>query len=352
MKIHATFARLISGASFIFLSVFFLSMSAPASALAMTVQHKLVRTLGTKTQVKMDVDVANDPSAHAKLDILFVIDDSGSMTSHQQNLLKNVDALVKAARSSGLDLQAGVISSSMEPSWGASAPGVAFKGELEGVTKKFASTDDGDFESVLAANLKTAMHTMGDAIETPFAAILAATSEPMLSGPNKGFFRDDAALAIFILTDADDQSSMSPEDFVKSIRAFKAGAPVTLHAGYIPVGDATCDRSGEPEPLRLEAVLDAFGTKASSLNLCESFESKLNTIGESYVKVGVSEVVLPLEPQLSTVKAIFGKTELVPGDLRYGWVYDAKKKALVFGEKINWFSEAPGTPLQIEYYAK
>ncbi len=326
-------------------------VSAP-SASAMVVESQLVRTLGTKTQVKMDVDVSNDPSSVAsKLDILFVIDDSGSMGTHQQNLLKNVDVLVKAARSSGLDIQAGVISTSMEPSW-STTPGVATKGELEGVTKKFASTADGDFESVLAANLKTAMHTNGSATEMPLAAVLAAVSEPMLSGPNKGFFREDASLAVFVLTDADDQSSMRPEEFVTSIRAFKVNAPVTFHAGYIPMRDTTCSREGEPEPVRLTAVLDLFGTKGASFNLCESFESKLGTIGEAYVKIGVNEVVLPLEPQLSTVKVTFGKTELVAGDLRYGWIYDAKKKALIFGEKIDWFAEAPGTPLRIEYYTK
>ncbi len=322
------------------------------STRAMEVRHESVRAAGTKTQVVMDVDVSGSSKPGNALDILFVVDDSGSMQLHQKNLLANVGDLVRAALSSGVDVHAGVVSTNMESTPWNPAPGVSYQGRLGGTVKKFAATRDGDFEQVLTDNLKLVMNVNGSGTEAPFAAVTAALSEPLVSNENKGFLRTNAALAIFVLTDADDQSNISVPDFVKMLKVLKGKLPVTLHAAYIPKSVTTCDRSGEPEPLRLEEALAAFGTAQESFNLCEAFGPKLRTIGEEYVSIGLANVQLKLEPILATMKVVFGSETFEAGDILNGWVYDSQKMQLLFGANIDWMSQPAGTRLKIEYFAK
>ena len=325
---------------------------AATSSVAMDVRRESLRTAGTKTQVVMEVDVAGSSKPGNALDILFVVDDSGSMQVHQANLLANVGDLVRAAVSSGVDVHAGVVSTNMDSAPWNPPPGISYQGRLSGAVKKFAATQDGDFAQVLTDNLKLVMNTNGSATETPFAAAIAAVTEPLASAENQGFLRKNAALAIFVLTDADDQSQISVPDFVQTLKALKGKAPVTLHAAYIPKASTTCDRSGENLPERLEEALTAFGTLADSFNLCEAFGPKLRSIGEEYVSIGLSSVQLKLEPELSTVKVVFGSQTFWGGDLYSGWVYDSKKMQLLFGADIDWTLQPTGTRLKIEYYAK
>ncbi|CAN5549285.1 hypothetical protein BH10BDE1_BH10BDE1_32150 [soil metagenome] len=323
------------------------------SANAMSVRRQATRAAGTKTQVKMEVEVGNSPTnPNLALDILFVIDDSGSMQEHQANLLANVGDLVRAAQASGADIHAGVITTNMDSPIYNPSPGQHFKGELNGVNKPFAATLDGDFEKVLTENLKVSMTTNGSGTEQPFAAVTAALSEPLMSGANKDFIRPGAALAVFMLSDADDQSTMPVADFVTFLKGLKTKAPVTMHAAYIPTTDTTCNRSGEAPPARVEEALTAFGTLAESFSLCDAFGTHLSKIGEGYETIGLRTVQLKLIPDLSTMKITYGTETFPAADLLYGWVYDASKTQILFGNKINWFSQPADTHVFIEYFEK
>lgn len=317
------------------------------SAQALNVRAQATRSEASATRVRMDVDVATSSA----LDILFVIDDSGSMAAHQQNLLANVGELVRAAKDSGVDLHAGVITTSADGLVVSSALGA--RGVLAGARKKFAASSEGDFEKTLTENLKLVMTPNGSGTEQPFEAAQFALSEPLISTLNQGFLRPKAALAIFVLTDSDDQSPLAPEHYVQLVKNLKAKTSVSVHAAYIPADSTTCDRMGEPKATRIEAVLNAFGTKDESVNLCDpSFGSKLSKIGDAYSVVGVRTVQLNLAPQISSLTATFGTQKLEAGDLLGGWVYDSSKMQLQLGEKIDWTSQPAGTRLLIDYLAK
>ncbi len=339
------------------LSLICIAVSAVASVVvssaanAMSVREQSTRILATKTQVKMEVDVGADPTnPSTALDILFVIDDSGSMIDHQAKLLANVGDLVRASLASGADVHAGVVTTSMDTPWGTNPS--PWNGELAGVSKKFASSRHFDFEKVLTENLKKAMTTNGSGSEQPFAAVKAALSEPHMSGVNQGFLRQGAALAVFVLTDTDDQSTLPVADFVSFLKGLKMGPPVTMHAAYVPVAEKTCSRAGEDAPVRLEEALAAFGTISESFSLCDSFGAKLGQIGSGYEAIGLRTVQLKLVPDLTTLKVTYGTSTLPAADLLTGWVYDSAKMQIKFGEKIDWYSQPRGTPIFIEYFAK
>ncbi|MBN8539477.1 MAG: VWA domain-containing protein [Deltaproteobacteria bacterium] len=328
-------------------------LSVAAPAMALNVKSHNVRYSGGLTQIRMEVDVYQG-TAPSALDILFVIDDSASMGTHQKNLLNNVSNLVNASLKSGVDLHAAVITTTVDSEPYKPLPGYVHGGRLIGVTNKVAKTSDGNFEQVLTENLKIGMQLNGSGNEQPFQAVRLALSEPLLSNENAGFLRPNAALAVFLLTDADDQSLDPVATYVDFLRQLKQNA-VTMHAAFIPtthvvVPGATCDRSGEPAPARIEEALTALGTLAESVNLCETdYSSRLSTIGSKYEMIGVRSVQFKLPAIISSIKVTYGSTVLVAGDVLKGWVYDSSKLQLQLGQFINWRSQPAGTKLVVEY---
>lgn len=170
-----------------------------------------------------------DPEPVDKLDILFVIDNSGSMGEQQ-------DALVEAARDQlfgqleaelgGLpDLHIGVTSTSAPfpagtPSIGgcttsgASTGGVLTTNSCPDITGNFLiDEDDGaggrtrNYQGALADNFACMgrLGTVGCGFEQPLAAMIRALdgSEPT----NAGFLRDDAMLLVVVVADEDDCST-------------------------------------------------------------------------------------------------------------------------------------------------
>lgn len=331
------------------------SLASPALAFHLVSQNSRSLASGS-TQIRMELDVLQGANQSA-LDILFVVDDSGSMSTHQQNLLANVDNLVKAARQSGVDLNAAVITSSVDYGPYNPTPGSAWGGMFTGLPgARVASTANGNFSDVLRQNLSFAMSTNGSGTEQPFEAVRLALSEPLVSAENAGFLRPQAALAVFLLTDADDQSSKPVQEYVDFLRQLKSNA-VTLHAAFIPstapaAPGTACDRSGEAEPVRIEAALQAFGTLTESINLCEpDYSSRLSSIGSKYETIGLRTVQLKIAPVIASMRLSYGRQRLVAGDLRGGWVYDSAKMQIHLGEKVDWMSEPKGTKLVVEYLA-
>lgn len=317
---------------------------------AVSVVREDHKVIGASTHVRTEVDV----STAAALDVLMVVDDSGSMTQHQANLLANIDGLVAMARDSGLNMHVGVVTTSADQDTWSGANG---QGQLVGNFKKFAATSDSNFETVLKDNLKAAMTVSGSGFEKPFAAVQLALSEPLRSGVNAGFFRENAGLAVFILTDAEDQSPGTATDFVSFIQGLKKNAPATVHAAYVPSANVTgtCQRDDTILPLRIEEVLNAFGTLQSSVGLCDAdYSLKLKSLLGSYAGTfaGLDVVTLQLVPIVKTIKVTYGSQALRAGDLYGGWVYDSRKNQIRLGSQINWASEPSGTKVVIEYDAQ
>lgn len=332
------------------------TLASPAMALNVLSSKTATGPSGV-TQVRMELEVSRGTLTSA-LDILFVVDDSGSMGTHQQNLLANVDNLVRAAERSGVDLNAAVITSSVDQDPWQPKPGYASKGKFTGLPgATVASTANGNFSAVLKQNLTFGMIIDGSGTEQPFEAVRLALSEPLLSGHNAGFLRPNAGLAVFLLTDADDQSPQPVQTYVDFLKQLKSNA-VTMHAAFIPstapaAPGTACDRSGEPAPARLEEALNAFGTLSESISLCEpDYSSRLSTIGSKYEMIGLRTVELKIAPVISSIRLTYGSQTLVAGDLHHGWVYDSAKMQIQLGAKINWVKEPQGTKLVVEYIAQ
>jgi hypothetical protein len=192
-----------------------------------------------------------------KTDILFVIDDSGSMSEEQATLQAGLGDFIQALASSPIanDFQIGVTTTSVAD-YGGNACMLA--GTL--VAPGVMSASDPDLVTTFQAAV--AVGTSGSGREQPFEAARLAISKSAPGGPNEGFLRAGARLAVIFLSDEDDCSGDAGlgVDSNADCRAEKAASPSAL----TEIGDVVTDLSAGREVVVAAIVGVAPGSLAPS----------------------------------------------------------------------------------------
>jgi hypothetical protein len=282
-----------------------------------------------------DVGEVSKESFRPALDILFIIDDSGSMGPQQQNLSSNINLFTDAIiKTKFLDYHIGVITSTS----GVSSFGfTSYKhccGKLVG-TPNFVDRNTPNGIGVLQQNLLVGID--GDSSETFFDPIVMAFSPQNIAGANKDFLRKDAYLALVFITDTDDQSSandvQSTLDFLKTLKG--SLDKVLVGAAYVPDQEYnTCQAEGEI--LSYDNLPKFFAaTNALTFSLCApDYGAKLVDLGE-LIATKAQTMYLKKIPKRGTIKVTIGK-DILPNDSNKGWTYNPAINGLEFGPGIEW----------------
>jgi hypothetical protein len=181
-------------------------------------------------------------AGHVKTDILFVIDDSGSMSEEQANLAANLGVFIDRLATLPIqdDYQIGVTTTDVDNFGGGTtfSPGhpypagalVAIAQDANGLgipgsfiydTATYPATNGWGGNRILPKGSPTLIRdfkanvlvgTVGSGKEQPFRAAKMALTDRILDGTNAGFLRPGAALAIIIASDEDDCSDSPPTD--------------------------------------------------------------------------------------------------------------------------------------------
>ena len=287
-----------------------------------------------------------------KIDILFVVDNSGSMDSHQTTLSRNIALFTNEIfKSKTLDFHIGVVTSTADGNFG-STPGT--NGILVG-NPNYIDKNTPNGVSLLASDLMVG--TMGSGSEMFFDPVVLALSSANTTGPNIGFYRPDAYLAVIFITDAEDQSSRThtPQDFYNSLLALKSGAKekILSYGAIIPTGDRTgCPRDdGSVTPLRIEKFFQLTGGALNTTyySLCDpQYGVKLAGVGADIVMKTGRYMFLDRRPIIETIKVTFG-TQVVPEDPKVGWSFNPSKNAIELGDGIVWSSQPPNTAVEVTF---
>lgn len=254
-------------------------------------------------------------------DILFVIDNSGSMGSNQTNLINNFDSFIGVFSAAGVDYQIGFITTDDENLVGGSI-----------ITP--ASTDP-----VAEANsIISSIGTWGSAHEKGLLYSLLATSSSSIAGPGSSFLRTDSKLAIIYVSDEPDHSSptTTPSDVSSHLLSLKSSSDlVVAHAvaGDYPSG---CHTNGGAQfgDGYYDVVTDLGGTLVS---ICASdFGIQLDTLARE--SITLNNFPLSDNPIESTIEVY------VDGTAVTGWTYDAAANSVTI-------SPAPpeGSTVDINY---
>lgn len=288
-----------------------------------------------------------------KVDVLFVVDNSGSMSTHQRNVASNVAKFTSTfTKSSVLDYNIGVVTTDMDGySWGGRK---SCCGQLVGTVRVVnKGTPSGD--QILASNL--VVGTDGAASEKSFDPVEAALSAPLLTGWNAGFYRQDASLAVIFLTDAEDQSDNIDATGLYRFLLNLKGGNVSKVLGYgviVPSNDTSdCDRDEyRTTPDRIESFLSMVTNhKANIMNLCDpDFGTRLASMAKDIVDNVGNIIYLDRPPDINSIRVTYGAIEL-PKDYEKGWSFDLKKNAIMLGSKIDWNSQPSGSRVKVFYNA-
>ena len=202
--------------------------------------------------------------APQKTDILFVIDNSGSMAEEQDGIASELPAFIdelKKGGGTGHDFQVGVITTSVyqHARIGGSSeiteypaqagrlqavPEPAADGGVAPGTERILRSDDSALVEKFARLVKQG--TSGSGQETPFEAVrLAVASDlattPLEEGGNAGFLRDGARLLVVVVSDEDDCSEMD--------------RPPSVYVGTNPARDYCGEQSASLTPVQTYAEI-------------------------------------------------------------------------------------------------
>jgi hypothetical protein len=152
-----------------------------------------------------------------KIDVLFVIDNSGSMGQEQTNLIANFPGFISVLDASGLDYRVAVTTTGRDYSYMMDTPigpipqnqtggdnGAMLQPAACNMTKRWLEKADPNVSMTFSCLANVGTGGPGD--EMPLSAMRDAFEERIADGTNVGFHRPDALLGVVILTDEEDCS--------------------------------------------------------------------------------------------------------------------------------------------------
>jgi len=285
----------------------------------------------------------------AKVDVLFVVDNTASMVEEQPRLRSAMPAFVDAARARGVDLHLAVTTTGIDASTNA-CPGGAQGGEagrlfpVDGSRPRILTLQTPDLASVLQQNVSVGQCA---ALEQGFEAVRRALSPPLVNNAddprttqpndgNLGFLRDEAALVVVFVGDEDDHSPDSVDTYVRFLRARKGENQPQRMTLYAIAPTATgCPTSGGGGTRYAEA---AARTGGEVISVCEpDYSPLLRTVAS---KAFSPQDRFPLS-DLPDAGSISVKVNGVA--VTTGWTYDGATNSVVF-------SSAPAAGAKVDIY--
>ena len=332
---------------------------------------------GEGTNVSRVIDRFTQRSGR-DVDVLFVIDNSGSMGNLQSNLQRNIDAFVAEARRFDSDFQFGVVTTQTagrisDPTGGQRDPGQLLGSAL----RIFTPQNDPDLTQFRRTLLVGTSNSSESAIERGFDSARLALSDPLITdleedcsacsapymcvnggcgGYNRGFLRRQAALEIIFLSDEEEQSNGTLDffvDFFKSIKGFRndslfaassiagppAGTPGAIQGGGCG-GSGPDNRQADPGRRYYDIAQRTGGDFAS---ICDpNFSTVMRQIGQRTFGLQ-NEFFLSRVADPNTVVVRVG------GQVRTsGYRYQQDSNSIIWNEGA---APPAGTQFEVEYEA-
>ena len=291
------------------------------------------------------VDLFTDSEAQ-KVDVLFVVDDSGSMSEEQENLSGSFEAFIQEAASWDSDYRIGVTTTTISlfelsggalygsPPWVTEANWEKFVNIVE-----VGTTGSGDEQGIWAAFIATS----SPAIDPPEGTCELDTDcslnrichEGQCQGINYSFFRDDAALEVVFVSDEEDNSPEELDAYLNHFRAIKGyDHPELLHMHAIVGPPGGCNSSNGSALAGHRYMNMAEATGGAIYSICElDFAKGLEGIGEIAFASKMEYTLTQVPAPTTIVVTIEGLPcpQLTGGV--FNWVYDADDNTVTLTEE-------------------
>ncbi len=182
-------------------------------------------------------------------DILFVVDNSGSMGEEQTKLGQSFTTFINWLVGKNVDYHIAVTTTDMVDA--------NHQGKFQGSPTVLTPATP---NVIVEFQQNAAVGTVGSADEQGLAAGLAALQPGLLASTNAGFLRSNARLFVVFVTDEEDASSGTPSSYVSNFAAVKGGDLTKIFfaaiAGPPPLGCFNFSSSADAGT-RYKSVVDA-----------------------------------------------------------------------------------------------
>ena len=288
-----------------------------------------------------------------KVDMLFVVDNSGSMEDKQQLIANNFSQFITQFVKKGVDFHLGVITTDVYSSK---------KGRLysHGDPERFLTRTSSSLEDTFGDWVNVG--TRGSDKEQGLNSFLLATDPAMLAtgGYNAGFIRPDALLSTIIVSDEDEdllEIDKTPEDRIARVAARLAQLKATDSRGYRFDFVINLDESKPSDPIEyplgddinsypnvyLKAA-DRFSSR--KINIMGNFGNSLVDIGSDIIQQAQSEFKLSQPSVVGTVKVSLNGAALIENGPD-GFIFHADRNTIELrGAALK---NSPGSNLSIRY---
>lgn len=268
--------------------------------------------------------------ANNKVDLLWVIDNSGSMAPKQANLAAGFNDFIDVFDTKGFDYRMAVVTTDL----------LGDDGDFQGAVKVLSPSTP-NLSTEFSNNVQVGAFGAANAQALDVTELALSTGK--LTTTNTGFLRSDAHLAVIYVSDADDNDSttttaniltfletLKPDKFDVLARTYKNN--FTISAVVAPsANDADCDANygalTYEKGTKFIALAEA--TNGSVASICSaSFSAGLTTLSQRIAEA-ITEIPLAREPNVATIQIQFNGVN-VPQDATNGWTYDTAGQKIVF----------------------
>jgi len=322
---------------------------------ASNVELLAVPLFGRGTNISDQTDIFHQPT-EVKSDVLFVVDNSGSMGEEQSALASNFSSFMQYATTLDVDYHVGVVATEVQdPETGiGDPPRDVFPGVLMQAPgcPKIITNNTPDVTGCFADNVKVGT-CCSDEQEAGLEAAWIALSPPEVDDPgqNGGFIREDAKLYIICVSDEQDQSKGNPDfyvDFFSSIKGFRNTEWMKMSA---ICGDCPSGCGGEQAECGSRYIEVANRTGGIFESICTSnWSQALQNLGiDAFAEIREFPLSRPADESTITV-TVNGVPVPKAGSSggADGWTYYPETNSIYFGDD---YVPEKGDTIEVSYTA-
>lgn len=264
-----------------------------------------------------------------KVDILWVVDNSGSMGDNQAAIANNFNSFIDSFLLKDTDFQMYIITTDPRPSKaGKQVPRCDVL-----LNDEEAKKNESKFKNDFSRMIKVGTNGSG------FEQGLNATEKfiDRYKGHPNRYFRDDAYLAVVFVSDEEDQSPEAVDHYVNQLKAEKGNNGLVRGYSIVDTIGENSFYGMTPGFYRYQVAAQTMGGQVADIN--GDFHTTLQQIGNNIVYLSESFPLsnVPAEGTLEVYVDGVKKTS--------DWVYDANQNVVHFDE-----ASVPASGAQVEIF--
>ncbi|GAB4409333.1 MAG: hypothetical protein OHK0056_11220 [Bacteriovoracaceae bacterium] len=264
---------------------------------------------GTGTLQDASDTFVQNTAQEAKVDILWVIDNSGSMGDEQEALAYNFDAFINGFLTRGVDFKMAITTTD-----GRSAYSGVVRGNLNGLTSEAAQQNEAQFLQNFRDWIRVG--TNGSGTEMGLQ-----TGVDFLNRYGASWMRSDAYLIIVHLSDEQDQSPNAVQNYVDAVRTLKGNSGF-LKSYSIVTTELIPNKQWETLGTRYQEFTNAIGGQTTDIH--QDFYTTLSDMGAKILDL-LDSFPLSGVPVGSQIRVTVNGQEV-----NTGWTYDAQNRVIKF----------------------